>query len=218
MKFQHMVYELIEHPPKVLLECIDPVEKLINIFRNNYKLLLILVEILEKNKHFKDEIDSLVDLFTHNFFENHLIQNSEYDEILIFIYLLLEREIDSMISPSVSWFLNNDYSIIGKILKSYTKKPEVKAFVSLILNDTILKIENSTENFLELDPKKYNILIIRIADYIKCKKFSGTKHNSFITESNKKFFALDQKNLSSRIRKSTICKVRFLDKASLSKV
>jgi len=155
MKITHMNYELVEDYDRVLSQCSDPIEKLFNKFRNNYKLILILVEILEKNKQYKDEIESLIELFTHHFFENHLVQNSEYDEILIFIYLLLEREIDNMISPSVSWFLNNDYSVIGKILKSYTKKPEVKAFVSLVLNDTILKIENSTENFLELDPKKY---------------------------------------------------------------
>ena len=155
MKIEHMVFELVEDHEKTLSECSDVVEKLFIKFRNNYKLLLTLIEILEKNKNFKEENDSLVELFTHHFFENHLIQNSEYDEILIFIFLLLEKEIDNLISPSVSWFLNNDYSIIGKILKSYTKKSEVKAYVSLILNDIILKIENSTENFLELDPKKY---------------------------------------------------------------
>ena len=155
MNTEHMVYELVENHEKTLLECSDAVEKLFNKFRNNYKLLLTLVELLEKNKNFKDENDSLVELFTHHFYENHLIQNSEYDEILILIFLLLEKEIDNLISPSVTWFINNDNSIIGKILKSYTKKSEVKAYVSLILNDIILKIENSTENFLELDPKKY---------------------------------------------------------------
>ena len=60
-------------------------------------------------------------------------------------------------TTSIQEFLPNDHSIVGKILKSYTKKPEVKAFVALILNNTILKIENSADQlFLEMDPKKYN--------------------------------------------------------------
>ena len=155
LKIDQMEYELVNENEKVLLECNDLVNKLFGEFRKNYKFLLILVEIIEKSKHSKEDIDSIVELFTHNFFENHLIQNSENDEILIFIYLLLQREIDNMTSPSVFWFLSNDYSLAGKIIKSFTRKTEIKSFVSLILNEIILKIENSEQIFFELNPKKY---------------------------------------------------------------
>ena len=153
MRNRPKVFSLVDNIKNVLLEY-DPVVTLFRKLRNNYKLLLILVDILEKNIQFQEEIDSFIEMITHNFFENNYTQNSEKDEILVFIYILLEREIDKMLSPTFSWFLNKDISIIGKILKSYTKKPEVKSFASLILNETILKIENSTENFLEIDPNK----------------------------------------------------------------
>ena len=155
---QQMVYNLVDDYEKIFLDTSKPIEIIFNAFRNNYNLLLNLVEVLEKNKQYKEDIDSIVELFTHHFFENHLIQNSDFDEILIFIYQLLQREINKMSSTtSIQEFLPNDHSIVGKILKSYTKKPEVKAFVALILNNTILKIENSADQlFLEMDPKKYN--------------------------------------------------------------
>lgn len=146
-------YELSEDYEKHLLESSDPIEKLIMKFRNNFDLLLKLIDIIESSKVKKQEVDSFVEMLTHNFFENNLIQNNEQEEILILIFFLLEREISKMSTPLICNFINEN-SFLGRILKTYSKRPEVKAYISLVLTDTIIKIDNLNDNSLELDPKK----------------------------------------------------------------
>ena len=139
-----------------------------------------------------DEVDDLVNLLCHFFYDNILIQNPEREEILHIIYLLLEKEIANLKTPSVSSFL--DGSFIGKLLKSLTRRQEIKQYLSMILGDLILQMEKSTENFLEVDP-------MRIYDRIKHKKTpEGYKNNNL-----KKVFDVDKKMiLGDRIRKTTI--------------
>jgi len=117
--------------------------------RSNFQYQILFIECLDRfDKKTDEEVESLVDLFCHFFFEN-LLKQTENDELIIFCYLLLEREVDQMNSPSASSFL--DVSFIGKILKSLAKKSELKLYFSMILNELILNVENNTDNFLEID-------------------------------------------------------------------
>jgi len=117
--------------------------------RSNFQYQILFIECLDRfDKKTDEEVESLVDLFCHFFFEN-LLKQTENDELIIFCYLLLEREVDQMNSPSASSFL--DVSFIGKILKSLAKKSELKLYFSMILNELILNVENNTDNCLEID-------------------------------------------------------------------
>ena len=132
----------------------DPIQKLLFLFRNNYdyviKILSIILDedILNNNKK---EIESLIDLFCSQFYENILIPNPEQEELLILIYLLLEKEISSMNSASVSNFLDSENSMIGLFLKSYIKKQELKNFISMSLGSLIMTIENNSEKCIDLN-------------------------------------------------------------------
>lgn len=186
--------ELEENSEKELLEIFEPLNKFFFQFRNNIQHVLNLIENLKSN----DEVDQIVNLLCHFFYENILIQKPEQEEILLICYYLLEKEIDSLNSPSVSSFLNG--SFIGKLLKSFTRRQDIKSYLSMVCGDLILKMEKSTINFLEID-------VSRINEHIRSKKQIEILNKSFNLEKVKKMFETDKKKfLIDKIRKTTISK------------
>ena len=186
--------ELEENSEKELAEVFEPVKKFFFQIRNNIQHVLNIIKNIKAN----DEIDQLVNLLCHFFFENILTQKPEQEEILLICYLLLEKEIENLNTPSVSSFLNG--SFIGKLLKSFTRRQDIKSYLSMILGDLILKIEKSTINCLEID-------VSRINDHLKDKKTGEILNKSFSLEKVKKMFNIDKKLfLGDRIRKTTIAK------------
>jgi len=149
-KIPNLNYQLCENPEKLLSECLNPIEKFLFKFRNDFQLQLKLIDLIEKNENKTDaDLENLVDFFCHYYYENLLIQNPEHDELLIFCFLLLEKEIENMNSPSVSSFL--DCSFNGSLFKSYAKRSDLKLYFSMILNELILNVDNNTDTFLEID-------------------------------------------------------------------
>ena len=89
-----------------------------------------------------EKIDSLIELFCNQFYENLLIPNPEPEELLILICKFLIEEITSIHCASIDDFLN-DYSFIGKLISLFMNKKELKFFFLMILNPLILSIKNS---------------------------------------------------------------------------
>lgn len=141
--------ELVESAEKELLEVLDPVTNFMFMFRNNVDLTLNLIESVKK----PDE-DALVNLICHFFFENIINQSSEQEEILTLCYHLLDREISNINTPTVASFLHN--TVIGKIIKSLTKRIEFKNFASMALGELIMIIERNSDSCLEMDLYKLN--------------------------------------------------------------
>lgn len=100
------------------------------------------------------DINSIVDLFCHQFYENILIPNPEHEELLILSYLLLKQQIGNMTTVSVSSFIDEASTFIGKFLKSYSKKQELKTYLSMTLGPIILNVENNGKYCMELNPIK----------------------------------------------------------------
>ena len=153
-----------------LQDAFDPISKLLFLFRSNYDYILTIFSIIGemeiKNKENIKKIESLIDLFCHQFYDNILIPNPEQEELLILFYLLLEKEITSMNLASCSSFLEN--TIIGIFLKSYTKKQELKNYLSITLGSLILSIENENDGCL-------NINLGKIKEHVE--KFSDNNNN-----------------------------------------
>ena len=125
------------------------------LLRSNYEYILKIVSIIDESEKAIEESKTLVDLFCHQFYENILIPNPEQEELLILCYLLLEKEIVSMNSASASSFIDETSSFVGKFLKSFTKKQELKSYLSMTFGDLILSIENDSEdNCLDLNPMR----------------------------------------------------------------
>ena len=151
-----------DNPELTLCDAYDPIKKLFNLFRTNYDYVVTLISIIGDNEDLmleNKEVLSIIDLFCHQFYDNILIPNPEQEELLILIYLLLEKEINSMNAASVASFLDDNYSILGKFLKSYTKKQELKNYLSNTLGSLILSIENEP-NSLDLNITNIKNIII----------------------------------------------------------
>ena len=101
----------------------------------------------EENK----KIDSIINLFCHQMYNNILIPNPEQEELMILIFVLLAKRIAKLEMSSVKGFLLEE-TFLGKFLKSFTRKPELKIFLSKALNNIINKIDCNEERCLHLNP------------------------------------------------------------------
>ena len=155
-------YEINTFPEKTLLDAYDPIFNFLFLLRSNYDYILTLISIIEENENLNShskELNSFSDLLNHQFYDNILIQNSEEEELLILIYLLLEKEINEMNSASSSSFLDESSCFLGKFLKSYIKKQELKSYLSLTLGNLIMEIENSNDKCLDLNLMKIKMFL-----------------------------------------------------------
>ncbi len=155
----------IDDNPEIILEnAYDPIKKFFSLLRNNYNYIIQIFNILNNQddnfqKENEKQISSVMDLFSHQFFDNIIIPNPEHEELLILIFLLLEKEILSVNSASISTFLDFNKSIVGKFLQSFITRPELKDYISSTLNNIILSIEDLGRPILDLNIVAIDALI-----------------------------------------------------------
>ena len=200
-------YEINEFPEKVLLDAYDPIFNFFFILRSNYNYILSLVSIIEESENLNlisKELNSFVDLLNHRFYDNILIPNPEEEELLTLIYLLLEREINEMNSASSSSFLDERYCFLGKFLKSYTKKQELKSYLSLTLGNLIMKIENSGDKCLDLNLMKIKMFL----ENEKKKNNNDFNYNNFNNVNLEEYLTKDLPK----------CNIHFHDKENVNNI
>jgi hypothetical protein len=114
-------------------------------FRENNEYMLNLINCLNKDKR-----KVIIPFLCHFFYENFFMETPEQEEILYIIYLLLEKEIDNLNSPSVLSFLDDTF--LGEFLVEMGNKYEISKYIDNILNDLIREVEekNSEYNSLEI--------------------------------------------------------------------
>ena len=159
MKMDNKEYVIEKDNERFLSDSIDKITNLMFILRNNYDYITKIVSLIEETDDI-EKIDSLVELFCNQFYDNILIPNPEQEELLILIYKLLEEEITPMNSASIDEFLN-DTSFIGKFISSYMNKRELKVFLTMLLNPLILSIENYGLECMDLSINNINNEIIK---------------------------------------------------------
>ena len=101
---------------RILVDTYEPIKNLLFIFRDNYDYVTRLISLIDENDD-PDKVDSLVELFCNQFYDNILIPNPEQEELLILIYKLFDEEIRSMNSALIDDFLNES-SFMGKFCTS----------------------------------------------------------------------------------------------------
>ena len=154
MRMDKKEYKIEKDIERILLDSHEPIKNLMFIFRNNYDYITKLVSLIDETDEV-EKVDSLVELFCNQFYDNILIPNPEQEELLILIYKLLEEEITPMNSASIDEFLN-DTSFIGKFISSYMNKRELKVFLTMLLNPLILKVENSGIDCMDMSLNNIN--------------------------------------------------------------
>ena len=122
-------------------------------FRQNNNLMLRLIECADYK-----QFDILVPFLCHFFYENFFMESTEQEEILYIIFLLLEKEIDKLYTPSVSAFL--DKSFVGKFLTEMGNRYEIKHYIDITLNYLLRNLEETNITYNSLD-------IIGISNNIK---------------------------------------------------
>ena len=80
---------------RVLVDTYEPIKNLLFIFRNNYDYVIKLVSLIDENDD-QDKVESLVELFCNQFYDNILIPNPEQKELLLLIFLLFKKEVLNM--------------------------------------------------------------------------------------------------------------------------
>jgi hypothetical protein len=136
-------YYIEEKIENVLFQLVQPITNLLFIFRNNSEYIIKLISLIDESQDEPEQIESLVELFCNQFYDNILIPNPEQEELLILIYKLFEREIGSMNTASIDEFMH-DSTFLGKFISSFIKKQELNNFLSILLNPMITSIENKS--------------------------------------------------------------------------
>ena len=156
-----------ENIDKVLTQACEPIKNLLFLFRNNYNYIIKLVSLIEESDE-EEQIESLVQLFCNQFYDNILIPNPEQEELLLLIYKLFTEEIAPMNSALIDDFLNES-SFLGKFCSTYMKRQEFKQYLSMLINPLILSIENENNECLDMS-------LISIRDFIRT-KFKDKRSN-----------------------------------------
>jgi len=110
---------------------------------NNNEMLKIIQNLKEEQKK------PFAFFLCHFFYENFFVESPNQIEILYIIYLLLEIEIDSLISPSVESFLKN--SFLSEFLIELRNKYDIKNYIDIVLNSLIRELDEKNFEYFSLD-------------------------------------------------------------------
>ena len=137
---------------EIFLRTLQPIKEVFFTFRNNYDYAIKLIESIElenvENKDNNCKINSIIELFCNQFYDNILIPNPEQEELLILIYKLLERDIFKMEALSIDKFLTEN-TFIGKFINYLMRRQEFKIFLSRLLSPLLISIEEESDKLDE---------------------------------------------------------------------
>jgi hypothetical protein len=133
------------------------IENFFTILNINKKTLLFII-----NHYKKENYEQLINFLINFYFENPFNPNFNQNDLLRIIYNIIEIQIDKLNNENNFMKLLDD-NFIGDLLKSLCRRTDIKNYISMILKDIILDMENMSDQFINFD-------IQRIKEYIKSKK------------------------------------------------
>ena len=197
-----------EHSSKIVVKgdvgelCADSsLQDFLFYFRENNEEMLKIIKLLNKEEH-----KFFATFLCHFFYENFFIENSEQIEIIYFIYLLFEIEIDNLLTTSVESFLDNTF--LSEFLIEFGHKCEIQSYIDIVLIPLIKEIN-------EIYPKYHSLDIINNSRLHYNNYFEKGIKNDFIDMSKQKFIKNKlfyckgnsvENNLQRVARNKTFCK------------
>ena len=179
---------------RILVDTYEPIKNLLFIFRNNYDYVVKLVSLIDE-KDDQEKVESLVELFCNQFYDNILIPNPEQKELLLLIFLLFKKEIINMNCAMLDEFLS-DTSFLGKFISTYVRRHEMNIYLSMLLSPLINSIENVDKDCLDIS-------LNSIQRYVFRKEKGRFKFHN-INVSNKKDLFNYESRLYNKIPKTNI--------------
>ena len=140
-------YLLIEDPKEYLKEKYEIFYNIIFLLRNNYDLMLNVIKNCPENSY-----DQLTDFAVNFFYENAIDSSFNEEELMVLIYLVIEEYIINQLPQFIAENEKNKKktnqidvylkeNILYHMLKSLTRKPDVRNFTVSVLSESILKLE-----------------------------------------------------------------------------
>ena len=158
-KKKKLEYQINKNGESILQTSYDFIRNLFFLFREDPKYIVKLVSLIEETDD-TEKIDSLVELFCNQFYDNIIIPDQEEEEILILLYQLIENEITQMNSATIDDFLN-DNTFVGKLISCYMNKTQLNNFLRTVLKSLILSIENVSKDCKDLSLNNLNKEILK---------------------------------------------------------
>ena len=148
------------------------IQRFLFFLRENLDYVLkIVLSINENDENYELNVESLVELICNQFYDN-MPEKNKYKQLMLIIYILLEKEICTMDYAVVDTFLNSNY-FLEKFLETFCKKEEFTKYLSKILNPILSGLEK------EIDEKDYlnNLSLFEIKDFINDKNNKKANDN-----------------------------------------
>ena len=175
---------------QILIDTYEPIKNLLFLFRENYDYIIRLSSLIDEQDD-TEKVESLVELFCNQFYDNIFIPNPEQKELLLLIFLLIKEEINNMDNASLDEFLD-DNNFLGKFISSFVRRQEMNIFLSMLLTPLINSIENVDKECIDISLKSIQKFILRKIN----KKFNTNTYKNFPYNYTK--------NLYSKIPKSNL--------------
>ena len=139
---EHINYSLLKDPKNFLDEFLkdsyDDIHKFIFILRNNNKMMIKLIESCEQNDY-----EKLCDFMVNFFYEDTTNSSFIQEELMLIIYLIIEKNIISNKEEYSFNIFRKENNIVFHILKSLSRKADVRNFFCSILTDSINKLQGN---------------------------------------------------------------------------
>jgi hypothetical protein len=141
---EHIDYVLIEQPEKYFDDKYEIIYNFFFLLRNNNKLMLKLI-----NNCKEENYEQISDFIVNFFYEDTINSSFIQEELMLVIYLIFEKHFyeklpdvikddENMISYDI---IRDEKNILYHIIKSLTRKADIRNFLCCILVNDILKLE-----------------------------------------------------------------------------
>ena len=143
---EHIDYILIPQPEKYFGDKFSNIYNFLFMLRNNNKLMLKMTEYCNE-ANFEQMSDFIINFFYEDTINSSFIQ----EELMLFIYLIFEKNFFEILPEEIKIddnkisydIFRNKKNIIYYIVKSLTRKADIRNFLCSILVDDILKLEGN---------------------------------------------------------------------------
>ncbi len=206
---KYIKYELSKDCQSELPQCIDPLTKLFFYFRNNNEMLLKLINKIDNSKY-----EEFANFLCHFFYVDVFSSTSINEPLLVLIYLLIEKDINEIKDINHMEFLDPSKTFISVLLKSLTRRDDVKVYFETIINKLVFDLEELKSFYKEDTVSPFiGLEIYKLKDYLSSKynlsKFKVIKeiedYRKFLTSNIRKSNAL---SLFNKIKKEKSEKIQ----------